>query len=138
MFELFKTFHFLFLVLGAGAGIGALFLNSAVKSAEGPPPPWVGKLRFQLVRTSLLSVILIWLTGLYLIFSFYGGWQPGLPFTLKMIAASLLLLGIIAANILLNLVRKTGTPNPLIPKLGMVNVGLTILAVIFAVYAFNS
>ncbi len=137
MYELLKTFHLLFLVIGAGAGIGNVALAMALKSAEGPPSPWVPSLRMKLARTGLVSVIFIWLTGLYLIYVYYGGWQPGLAFSLKMIAASLLLIGVIGINLLLNRVRKTGVPNPLLPKLGLTTVGLTMLAVIFAVYAFS-
>ncbi len=138
MYEFTKTLHLLFLLLGASAGIGNVALAMALKGAEGTPPNWVPKLRLRFARLGLVSVLTLWFTGLYLLFAYYGGWQPGLSFNLKMVTASLLLLGIVAINLLLNRVRKTGVPNPLIPKLGIATVGLTMLTVIFAIYSFSN
>ena len=137
MFELIKLLHFLALVLGAGAGIGNLYLGLAQKRSGEVPPKWIGGLRIAFARTGLLGVSLIWLTGIYLLFNQYGGWIPGASFLLKMAAAVLLLVGVIAINLLLNRAAKTGTPSALVPKLGMATTALTVFAVIFAVYAFN-
>ena len=137
MFELMKLLHFLALVLGAGAGIGNLYLGLAQKRSGETPPIWIGSLRLAFARTGLLGITLIWLTGLYLMFNHYGGWIPGASFLLKILAAGFLLVGVVAINLLLNQAAKTGTPSSLVPKLGMATTALTVLAVIFAVYAFN-
>ena len=93
-----KFFHFLGLFVAGGIGVGGAIVQSAHIKAGQPPAPPVGRAMQILGLLGLISLIVIWLTGIGLAHSLYGGLAINSAFTAKLGGAALLLLLSAASN----------------------------------------
>lgn len=113
-----KFFHYIALFLAGGLGVANGMLASAhAKSGVQPAPP-VRATMMRLARLGLASLILIWLTGIGLYHQLYQGMGMSWAFTMKIIAASILLAAVAFLNVHLSQSAKTDTaPNAKIMKI---------------------
>ena len=67
-----------------------------------------------LARLGLVSIIILWGTGIWLAYSIYGGMGIGWAFHIKLLGATGLLLAITGLNLHLARIAKSGSgmPNP--------------------------
>ena len=137
MFTLMKILHLFGLMLGAGGGLGNMLLSIQAKRTEGPPPPAIPALRKRFAQVSLGGVVLLWLTGLWLWLVPYDAVTPGLAFSLKLVAAAIILgFGIVAQVAMAR--AQPGTPPPgFIRRFGPLVGLLAYVAVALAVIAFS-
>ncbi|MGC6530266.1 MAG: hypothetical protein ACON4G_04520 [Candidatus Puniceispirillaceae bacterium] len=124
-----KFFHYLSLFLAGGLGVAnGLLAREHVKAATPPAPP-VPATMMKLARLGLVSLILIWLTGLGLYQALYQGVDLGWAFSMKLIGATLLLGAVAFLNIHLTQSARAGKPpHPTVMKVTpMVSRGSLIL-----------
>jgi hypothetical protein len=138
MYQVVKFFHFFALMLGAAGGIGNMAVAMQVKRADGPPPGGLVALRPYFSKIGLAGILLIWLTGLALYAMQWTDTELGIVFALKLVAAFLLLLAIIATSVLGARAASAGRPPPAImATLGPASGVLSLLTVALAVYVFG-
>lgn len=138
MLLLAKFLHFLGLMLGAGAGFGSMIVARQIRASAGVPTPQLAALRPLFARMGAIGIIILWVSGLWLYLSKYGGAPLGGAFHAKLGVAALLLVVILALNVVVARAKAKGVPPPAwLPVLGMTTPVLTILAVVLAVIVFN-
>ena len=112
-----KFFHFLALFFAGGIGIGGSVVQSVHLKAGQAPSPLIGKSIRILAFLGLIALFVIWLTGIGLHHIIYGGSFINHAFTVKLVAAGLLLLLSAIGNFHLYKSAKAQTPpNPAIMK----------------------
>jgi len=132
MFALLKIVHLLALAIGLGGGIANAIIGAKITARD----PALGAPVQKLIgRLSFAALILLWITGLWMIFGYYALSSLSLWFWVKILAV----LALTTAGVIAQLaVLKPGPDTPAkMKKLGMAMTGLSTLAVIFAVLAFS-
>ncbi|HEY5080472.1 MAG TPA: hypothetical protein VII91_00825 [Bauldia sp.] len=128
-------------LFGFGGAVSSSVGNIVVMRLIGAAPgdaPVLGKVPPMLASVARGSIGLLWLTGIIMVWSVFGG--PGnLPglFWIKFI----LVLAVTAAVVMIGLAMKAARNGDTgaaarIPLYGMISSGLLVLIVIFAVWAF--
>ena len=129
-----KFLHYVSLFLAGGLGVANAMLFKNHKKAEMPPAPPVQKTMLTLARLGLVSIVLLWATGIPLTLKVYGSFDLGWPFHLKMFGATTLLATITFLNIHLTQKAKAGNPPNLsvmrvIPPIARVSLALVLIGV---------
>lgn len=137
MFVLMKILHLFGLMLGAGGGLGAMLVAIQARRAEGPPAPALPMLRRNFALASLVGVLLLWATGVWMWVVDYDGAMLGTAFVLKLIAAALILAILIVARVAMARTAPGSPPPALVRRLGPVAALLAYVAVALAVIAFS-
>ena len=126
--------HYASLFLAGGLGVANAMLFKNHKKAEMPPAPPVQKTMLTLARLGLVSIVLLWATGIPLTFKVYGTFDLGWPFHLKMFGATTLLAAVAFLNMHLTQQSKAGrSPNPsvmnVIPPIARTSLALVLVGV---------
>jgi len=132
MFDLLKIIHMLSLAVGIGGG-----MSSAIMAAKAMPqaPAVVGPVMKLISRIGVVAIILLWITGLWMLSIKFPGADLGIWFWLKMLGATGLTGGALFYQYL-SFFAPAKVP-ALGPKLGPLMMASAIVAVIFAVVTFN-
>ena len=126
-----KIIHYLALFLAGGAGVANPLLIKAHKSSGIPPSDEVQHTMLKLVKLSLIAMILIWISGLWLALEIYGTLNMGWAFTVKIIGASILLISTVTVNLyLINRAKMNAPPKEKFLKSLTVLNRLALLAVL--------
>ncbi|MEX0968808.1 MAG: hypothetical protein WD046_00030 [Paracoccaceae bacterium] len=137
MFDTLKILHFIGLMLGGGAGFGLMVIAPALRRADAAGKAALMPLRPKLANIGLAGIVLLWITGLAMVFMGGGIGFMGLWFWLKMLAAA----GVLALAIFGLLMRRRAASGQVVPayamKIGVLASPLSVLAVILAVLAFG-
>jgi uncharacterized membrane protein len=135
-YTLLKTIHLLALVFGSAASLGNIYILLASGPHDLPAPGFVGALRKWYRLTALLAILTLWITGVMLIVM-QSGWAQGTAFDAKLFFAALLL-GIVGfLNFMAPRWARRGGPPSYVAKIHMAGAASLLLAVVFAVAAFN-
>ena len=132
MLALLKIVHFIALAIGLGGGIANAIVGAKITSRDpalgGPAQKLIGRLSFA-------ALILLWITGLWMLFGYYGFSDLSPWFWVKILAV----LALTGAGVTAQLAMlKPGPDTPAkMKKLGMIMTGAATLAVILAVFAFT-
>ena len=111
---LLKFLHYVSLFLAGGLGVAnAMLFKNHQKAGISPAPP-VQKTMMTMARLGLVSIVLLWATGVPLTIKVYGTFDLGWPFHLKMFGATTLLAAVAFLN--LHLTQQTKAGNPPSPK----------------------
>jgi uncharacterized membrane protein len=135
MFETLKIFHLLGLILAFAGGIGNMFAGMKLSAIPPEGARAVGGFRISLGKLSTMGLILLWLTGVWMVAT-NGGWSvfDDLTFVLKF-AAVLVVTGFsIAANITVARARKAATP-PDAARMKMIGQGAMLFALVAMILA---
>ena len=134
-----KFLHYLAIVFSGGALVGGGLINSIFIKAKQTPDIYVGKVLKILGYIGLISLIILWLTGMLLANIIYGGYSINSAFSVKIFAAALLLILSFIVNIhIYNSSKKNIYPNKNIIKLASISGRLLIVIVLLgAAIAFN-
>ena len=129
-----KFFHYLSLFLAGGLGVANAMLFKNHQKAEMPPAPPVKKTMMTMARLGLISIVLLWATGIPLTIKVYGSFELGWPFHLKLFGATILLAAVAFLNIHLTQQAKAGrSPNPsvmkVIPPIARTSLSLVLIGV---------
>jgi len=137
MLTFMKILHLFGLMMGAGGGLGGMLLGIQAKRAGGAPTPALIALRKNFALVTLIGVLLLWITGLWMWLDAYGGAVLGVAFALKILAAALILAFLIAARIATARTPAGGPPPAWLQRFGPVSGLLSYVAVALAVIAFD-
>jgi hypothetical protein len=96
-----KFVHFLSIFLAGGIGIGGAVIQSThAKASKMPSPETISAIK-KLAFIGLISIILLWLTGIGLAYSIYETMWIGFSFYVKLVGAAMVLGASIFSNLLL-------------------------------------
>ena len=110
-----KFFHYVSIFLAGGLGVAnAMLFKNHQKAGIAPAPP-VQQTMITLARLGLISIVVLWLSGLPMTILLYGSFDLGWPFYLKIFGATTLLAVVAFLNI--HLIKQARTGNPPNPKL---------------------
>ena len=134
-----KFLHYIAIVFSGGALVGGGLINAIFIKAKQVPDINVSKVLKLLVYICLVSLIILWLTGMLLAHIIYGGFLINNAFNVKIFAAALLLILSFIVNIhIYNSSKKKIAPNTNILKFAsMSGRGLIIIVLLCAAIAFN-
>lgn len=112
-----KVVHYFAILFAGGVTVGSVIIQSAYVRAGEAPPPYVGKAFATLGYIGLVSIILLWISGIGLAHLIYGGLGINGAFHVKLLGAALVL-GISAfANLHVHQAMKAKrAPNQLLMK----------------------
>lgn len=114
----FKFLHYLALFLSGGLGVANGLLARAHQIANQPAAIPVQQTMMKLARLGLVAIILLWVTGIGLSYSIYGGMVMGWAFHIKLLGATILLGAISFLNFHLSSRSKARLlPDPFIMKI---------------------
>jgi hypothetical protein len=137
MNEILLILHFLGLAAGLSASIGNIIILRLIRAAPADAPV-LGKVPPQLARVGHIGLGLLWLTGIIMVWTIYGGPQnmPG-AFWWKFACVVVVTVAVGMIDMTLKAIRSGDRAAAArLPMLGAAAGGFTILAVIFAVIAF--
>tara|TARA_Y100000768_G_C23759982_1_gene578134 strand:+ start:138 stop:560 length:423 start_codon:yes stop_codon:yes gene_type:complete len=134
-----KFLHYLAIVFAGGVLVGGGVIQSVYTKANEVPNLHVSKILKLLGYIGLVSLIILWITGLLLSNIIYGGFSINSAFTIKIMAAGFLLGISIFVNLhVYNASKKQIPPNKKIMKIAtMSGRGLLVIVLIGAAIAFN-
>lgn len=140
METLLMTLHFLSLAVGIGGGVASAIAGAQSAKAEPPGAMALGKLQSQVGNVGYGALILLWITGIWMVYAKYGGFGD-LPasFNLKMLGV----LGLTAALTAMQVVKRRamaagGPPNASTMKmLGQLALLSAVFTIVMAVLTFN-
>lgn len=135
---LLKTLHYLAILFAGGVLVGSGLIQSVFARANQVPDALVSKVLKILGYFGLVSLILLWITGILLTNIIYGGFSINNAFTVKIIAAAFLLIVSFVVNIhVYNSSKNNQPPNKSIMKIAsMMGRGLILIVLIGAAVAF--
>ena len=94
-----KLFHYLAILFSGGVLVGSGLIQSVFTRANQVPDINVAKVLKILGYIGLVSLIILWTTGILLSNLIYGGFSVNSAFTVKIIAAAILLILSFVVNI---------------------------------------
>lgn len=138
MNEILLILHLFGFAAAVGASIGNFTIMRLVGAAPGDAPV-LGKVPPILSRVGQVGLGLLWLTGLIMVWSVFGGPQ-NLPATFwwKFACVLAVTAGVVLLGLTLKQVQSGNRAAAArLPILGMATTGFLVLVVIFAVFAFD-
>ena len=134
-----KFLHYLAIVFAGGVLVGGGVIQSVYTKENKVPDLHVSKILKLLGYIGLISLIILWITGILLSNIIYGGFSINSAFTIKIIAAGFLLGISIFVNFhVYNSSKKQTPPNKTVMKIAtMSGRGLLVIVLIGAAVAFN-
>ena len=133
-----KFIHYLAIVFSGGVLVGAGVIQSVYKSVNQIPDLTTAKILRLLGYIGLLSLIILWISGIILSINLYGGFIINSSFTIKIISAGILLgLSSFVNFHVYNSSKNNLPPNKTIMKIAtMSGRGLLVVVLISAAIAF--
>lgn len=140
MIEFLKIIHFLALAAGVGGGMANGIIGARAAAADPAVKPVLGGLSGLIGRISAGALVLLWITGIALIYLAYDGWAtlPG-AFWVKLVFVVVLSLLSLRMNLYVMQAARAKTPPPA-ARMKMLGQGASLaslLIVVFAVIAFT-
>ena len=134
-----KFFHYIAIVFSGGVLVGGGLIQAVFTRANQVPDKSIGKVLKILGYIGLVSLIVLWITGILLSNLIYGGFSINTAFTVKIIGAGILLILSFIVNIHVYNSSKNNQPvNKSIMKFAtMSGRGLIIVVLLCAAIAFN-
>ena len=135
---LFKFIHYISIVFSGGVLVGSGVIQSVYTKANQIPDLTTAKVLKLLGYIGLISLIVLWISGIILSINLYGGFIINSAFTIKLIAAGILLGLSVFVNLhVFNSSKNNLPPNKTIMKIAtMSGRGLLIIVLITAAIAF--
>ena len=136
---LLKTFHYLAILFAGGVLVGGGLIQAVFTRANQVPDMSVSKVLKILGYLGLVALIILWVTGILLSNILYGGFAINTAFTVKIIAAALLLTISFIVNIhVYNSSKNNRPPSKSIMKMTtMSGRGLILIVLVAAAIAFK-
>ena len=136
IFAILKALHFLALAFGSVSALGNIYIAMAKGPHDLAAPDFTNTLRKAYRYTSLFAIIVLWATGLLMMFGRYGVWIPGFAFNAKIAFALVLTAIILFMNLLAPKWARSGGPPSYVPVLSWINVVCLLLVIVLAAFAF--
>ena len=135
---LFKFIHYISIVFSGGVLVGSGVIQSVYTKANQIPDLTTAKVLKLLGYIGLISLIVLWISGIILSINLYGGFIINSAFTIKIIAAGFLLgLSAFVNFHVFNCSKNNLPPNKTIMKIAtMSGRGLLVIVLLAAAIAF--
>ena len=135
---LIKFIHYLAIVFSGGVLVGSGVIQSVHTKVNKIPDLTTGKVLKLLGYIGLISLIVLWISGIILSINLYGGFNINSAFTIKLIAAGILLVLSAFVNLhVFNSSKNNFPPNKTIMKVAtMSGRGLLVIVLISVAIAF--
>ena len=135
---LLKFIHYLAIVFSGGVLVGSGVIQSVYTKANQVPDLTTGKVLKLLGYIGLISIIVLWISGIILSINLYRGFKINSAFTIKLIAAGILLgLSAFVNFHVFNSSKNNLPPNKSIMKIAtMSGRGLLVIVLIAVAIAF--
>ncbi|MGI3184415.1 hypothetical protein [Nioella aestuarii] len=139
MLILLKIVHMFSLFAGGAASIGNGLLLKKVIASKAPPPPMVAQTMGIIGKIGFGAIVLLWLSGLGMMFASYDISALDWTFWVKMAGATAVLVPVTMMTAIARKAETTGTPPDLtrMKSLASIARGGVAIAIIFGVLAFN-
>lgn len=138
MNEILLILHFFGFGAGVAASVGNFTIMQLIQASPGDAPV-LGKVPPALARVGQVGLALLWITGVIMVWSVWGG--PGnldWAFWVKLVCVVLLTGMAIYLDMTIRKVRAgDAAAAARLPLFGWIAAGLLVLIVVFAVIAFN-
>ena len=136
---LLKTFHYLAILFAGGVLVGGGLIQAVFTRANQVPDINVSRVLKILGYLGLVALIILWVTGILLSNILYGGFAINTAFTVKILAAALLLAISFIVNIhVYNSSKNNRPPSKSIMKMTtMSGRGLILIVLLSAAIAFK-
>ena len=133
-----KFIHYLAIVFSGGVLVGGGVIQSVYARVNQIPDLTIAKILRLLGYIGLISLIILWISGIVLSINLYGGFNINSAFTIKIIAAGILLgLSAFVNFHVFNSSKNNLPPNKTIMKIAtMSGRGLLVIVLIAAAIAF--
>ena len=133
-----KFIHYLAIFFSGGVLVGGGVIQSVYAKANQIPDLTIAKILKLLGYIGLISLIVLWISGIVLSINLYGGFIINSAFTIKIIAAGFLLVLSAFTNFhVFNCSKNNLPPNKTIMKIAtMSGRGLLVIILIAAAIAF--
>ena len=133
-----KFIHYLAIVFSGGVLVGGGVIQSVYARVNQIPDLTTAKILKLLGYIGLISLIILWISGIILSINLYGGFIINSAFTIKIIAAGILLgLSAFVNFHVYNSYKNNLPPNKTIMKIAtMIGRGLLVIVLISAAIAF--
>ena len=134
-----KFIHYLAIVFSGGVLVGSGLIQSVYNKENKVPDITISNILKILGYIGLISLIVLWISGIILSNLIYGGFVINSAFTLKLVAAAFLLILSFFLNLhVYNSSKKNLPPNKKIVKISTMSARtLIIVVLISAAIAFN-
>ena len=140
MFKTLLVLHLIGLALGLGGGVGNMIAGRMMAGAEPAGAKVLGAMQRKIGRASFVGLILLWVTGIWMVQGYHDGGLGALPgtFSVKMIFVVIVTIAALIAQWKAITAARTGTPpnRKTMAMLGMISGLFSLLAVIMAVATF--
>ncbi len=137
IFAALKALHLLALVFGSASALGNIYLAITKGPHDLAAPGFTNMLRKAYRYTSLFAIIVLWATGLTLMFWRHGIWIEGFAFNAKIAFALVLTAIILFMNLMAPGWTRSGGPPSYVPALHWIGAISLILIVTLAAFAFG-
>ncbi|SMH36813.1 hypothetical protein [Maritimibacter sp. HL-12] len=141
MIEILKIVHYLSLAVGIGGGLANAIIGARAAISDPPVKPVLGSISGVIAKTAGVSIILLWLTGIALVYLIFDGWAI-LPWAFWVKLAFVVVLSLLSLRMNLYILQAARTKSPppaaTMKLLGRLAILTSILIVIFAVIAFTT
>lgn len=132
--------HFLALAVGIGGGAASAVAAGIAKSSEPAGAMAIGKVQSKVGDVGFVALIVLWLTGIWMVFSVYGGFS-GVPdgFSTKMIGVVGLTIAVAGMQVVKRRAMAAGSPPSAntMEWLGRLALVSAIFTITFAVLTFD-
>lgn len=138
--ESLKVLHFAAFSVGIGGGLAGLMAGLRARAADPGARPALGALQRFLGRASAVSVLILWASGIALVYQLPGGWSALPPLFWAKFAAVVALTGVAASTqwLVYRGMRGGRAPGPAtMLRLGVAANVLAPAALVLAVLAFT-
>jgi uncharacterized membrane protein len=140
MIEILKIVHYLSLAIGIGGGLANAIIGARAAMSDPPVKAVLGRISSIIGKTAGVAIILLWLTGIALVYLIFDGWAT-LPWAFWIKLAFVVVLSLLSLRMNLYVMQAARTKSPppaaTMKKLGQGAMVSSLLIVIFAVIAFT-
>lgn len=138
MGKLLEIIHFLSFSVGIGGGVASMVIGLRLRRAEISAVRDLSAAQKVIGRLSFGAIVLLWITGIWMLNSRYGWSDLPVAFWLKLAAVVGLTAIACRAQYLVLMAPRRGPPAPrTMARLGMGSSLCAVLALVFAVIAFG-
>jgi hypothetical protein len=142
MFKTLLVLHFLGLAMGLSVPFANMVMMGLISKASGPDRSVLARFPPAMVRVGDIGLALLWISGLSMLFTRYGGFSglSAFGWTLHVkLTAVVILTGLV--GYMHTLIRKASTGDAaaaaMLPKVGRVAFLMALTAIVFAVATFG-
>ena len=137
MHQTLLVVHFMCLAVGIGGGVASAVMGATSESAEPDGKAALGKAAAIVSNIGAVAIALLWITGIWMVMTSFGGGTMPTAFWLKMLGVVALTAAIIGMHLVKR--RAAGGPPPAdtMKKLGQIALVSATFAVIMAVVTFG-